>query len=923
MSRSGAVVLILSVIALSIGAIQMRITEQLEVGTPAPSVCGGLTRGTTGIVRLQFARTVTCADALVSNWRAQHVSDAAKRVVGIDFGFLVAYGLALVVLSLWVRSTETSPRWRKALTVAASGAAVAAAFDFVENLGLLRMLGVLGAGPEPALTFWIAAGKFIVLGSVLLVVSIAWIGTESRGAAFLSAPVAAPGAPATVSAGAAALYLWPLRVPIAAGVFLVGFPLLLRNHAARRFVSGFFDPIEEAAVLPIVLLALLCAWTIAITGRLVLAYGHDRLALPPLGGRSLAYVPGSVWAYSAALAVPMPWTVIAQSHAASDASIAAMLLYALLGTASACLLLAVTLRLGRWAAHRAKPGGFQLYRRVIAYLATRPSLADGFIAGNPPVLRPGHGIAACLALASLATYATVGYWTRDVDRPLFASTLAYVLTLTVTLAWLYGFLAFLLDRTRIPILIWIFAWMLFLHFGLDRIVSTDIEYETYVLQTRQSAVPPGPTLTAGTTRPVVVAASGGGIQAAAWTAQVLIGLANDSAEFEPAVRLLSGVSGGSVGVMHFLTQDAGCGVDDAGVPPTSRDAALQHAMESSLHAVGWGLVYQDLPRTVAPLPYITSPLVNRGQLLEDAWKRDPRLGVRIDPKQPDGSPALLSTWARNVTSGACPGVVFNAMVAETGEPMLFSTASLPPSLARFAFGRHYGGLDSQADHGSTPVGGLPLRLAGEPRAARFRPEVRAHADRRGASPALQPHRRWRVLRQLRRGHRRRVAARRAARVGTRRQAAARRAVARDLRRGHVQQHQPRRRARHRRTAPLVALSVVRAADRALPDARRRATRAQPMARVAARAAVGGQGGDRERALCVSAGGWADVLAPLRLREARDRRGMVPRQDQAAARDGCAVRRQRGVFGQRGLPLRQQVAVKVGIRTSEVGGGGPT
>src|SRR5204863_10035333 len=37
--------------------------------------------------------------------------------------------------------------------------------------------------------------------------------------------------------------------------------------------------------------------------------------------------------------------------------------------------------------------------------------------------------------------------------------------------------------------------------------------------------------------------------------------------------------------------------------------------------------------------------------------------------------------------------VFNAMVAETGEPMLFSTVGLPDTLAPFSFYQHYPGRD--------------------------------------------------------------------------------------------------------------------------------------------------------------------------------------------------------------------------------------
>ena len=257
------------------------------------------------------------------------------------------------------------------------------------------------------------------------------------------------------------------------------------------------------------------------------------------------------------------------------------------------------------------------------------------------------------------------------------------------LTWLYGFLAFVFDRTRAPLLVFVLIWMAILHFGIGTLVTTDVQYQTY--DVARARTPAAAALSTGTTRPIVVAASGGGIQAAAWTARVLTGLADDAAAFEGSVRLVSAVSGGSVGAMHYLTQHPACSPDGTAAQVTPRPTALEHAMESSLHAAGWGLVYQDLPRTV--VPFFTSPLVNRGSLLEDAWKRDARVASVVDARAPGASPALLSNWGAQVASGRCPGVVFNAMVAETGEPLLFSTATLPPSLERFAFDRHYPGLD--------------------------------------------------------------------------------------------------------------------------------------------------------------------------------------------------------------------------------------
>jgi len=56
---------------------------------------------------------------------------------------------------------------------------------------------------------------------------------------------------------------------------------------------------------------------------------------------------------------------------------------------------------------------------------------------------------------------------------------------------------------------------------------------------------------------VVVTAAGGGIQASAWTAQVLTGLHERYKNtFTQSIGVISAVSGGSVGVMFFLLTPA-------------------------------------------------------------------------------------------------------------------------------------------------------------------------------------------------------------------------------------------------------------------------------------------------------------------------------------------------------------------------------
>src|SRR5437879_5409377 len=119
-------------------------------------------------------------------------------------------------------------------------------------------------------------------------------------------------------------------------------------------------------------------------------------------------------------------------------------------------------------------------------------------------------------------------------------------------------------------------------------------------------------------------------------------------------------------------------IEPPAVGPAERFEPNSASLESSMHAVGWGLVFKDLPRTV--VPFLSNAFVDRGSVLEDAWKRESRL-QRLFP-----APApFLASWRSNVAEQRCPGVVFNAMIAETGEPLLFSTVALPDSLEPFSF----------------------------------------------------------------------------------------------------------------------------------------------------------------------------------------------------------------------------------------------
>lgn len=169
------------------------------------------------------------------------------------------------------------------------------------------------------------------------------------------------------------------------------------------------------------------------------------------------------------------------------------------------------------------------------------------------VIEPGHIRAAVCFLASSSLY----LWLRTKRL----APLCYFLLLTTVIVWGLSELSFFFDAFRIPLFVPVVLWLSVaaLHLKADhfyRIHKISDEKDVYVAPTD-----PGSILARATEnddRIILVAAAGGGIQAAAWTARVLTGLEEICAEKRPgrfirSLKLLSGVSGGSVGMMYFVT----------------------------------------------------------------------------------------------------------------------------------------------------------------------------------------------------------------------------------------------------------------------------------------------------------------------------------------------------------------------------------
>ena len=490
--------------------------------------------------------------------------------------------------------------------------------------------------------------------------------------------------PLAPAAGRRLRYLWPLRVPIVSGAVLVLLPFIAFADGVRPFLSGLFDPVEPLAIILITALAVLNAWAVLMIACLVMTYGAARFGLPARP----CVVPPKNWTWVAAslLAASLIVTTVTRVAATPEVGTVEAWVFAALGAGLALVLFFVAFGIN-WLAHRiaarARPMGW--YRRLLTRLLQYPSISEGFIEpGPPPRLAPGHAQAFGLLSASMLAYVGTGYFTSDIHRPQLASALAYVLLLQLILTWLAGFAAFLFDRSRAPLFVYLALWFVIVNWLMHPLWSTDHVYRTAPMPSAPERIAPA-ALLGSEPISIVVAASGGGIQSAAWTARVLTGLDELVPEFQSRVRMISAVSGGSVGTMNVMASWPDCGPPLDLTEPGGFDANAA-SRESSLHAVGWGLVFKDLPRTLAP--FFSSPFVDRGSVLEDAWKREARL-QRQDPA--DG--LLLASWRRNIAERRCPAVVYNAMAAETGEPMLFSTIGLPAAIRTFDFYERYPGRD--------------------------------------------------------------------------------------------------------------------------------------------------------------------------------------------------------------------------------------
>jgi len=311
---------------------------------------------------------------------------------------------------------------------------------------------------------------------------------------------------------------------------------------------------------------------------------------------------------------------------------------------------------------------------------------------------PGHVAAVVLLVVTLAAYVTLGLAKMvtfgedplvrpDRDLPFFPS-LCYVLLLAALFCWVFSSVAFFLDRYRVPVLVplvlllavtSVLPWSDY-RFPVHTVRSSASEE---VAQIGDDPVVEGDGAHDGSRDDsiIVVAVNGGGIQAAAWSAQVLAGLEEACREepcgrqFDEEIRLISSVSGGSAGTMYFVNEyKDGHVVEGKDEANTELHRIVSRAEGSSIDEVSWGVLYPDLIRSVLSVPF---PLGwDRGRALEEAWlRRDVPWGNR------GGIEEGLSDWQQDAEHRDRPAVIFNTTVTESGQRLPLASTDLSEGTA--------------------------------------------------------------------------------------------------------------------------------------------------------------------------------------------------------------------------------------------------
>jgi hypothetical protein len=487
-----------------------------------------------------------------------------------------------------------------------------------------------------------------------------------------------------------AQWIFLVRVQWVALVGLTILPLLAHT-SGRELLIGAYDLTNRRAGFHVGLLLILVATSIVDTAYIAQKYGQERLR-EALGQ---VFVPSWGWILLVSVMVATnAWAAFGATDPKIRGQIVCGLIFGFLVGVGAWLFLdffvagEILSLLDRAVissplVHACAVLAKSPVSRLAAILP--PWITSGYfrLDKNALEIEPGHIRAAVCFVATTLLY----LWLRTKRL----APLCYFLLLTTVIVSGLSGLSFFFDAFRIPLFVPVVLWLSVaaLHLKADHfyrihnVAGDDVYLES---------TDPGSILARANendARIILVAAAGGGIQASAWTARVLTGLEEICTEQQPgrfirSLKLLSGVSGGSVGIMYFV---AACKLEGFLSRKGSRNgrstsilqAVADVAKRSSLSEAIRGLAYTDFIRVVTPF-FLTDVYRDRAEGLERAWVNN--------AKELNSSyseilrRATLRSWQKDVARGELPAVIFNATIIETGERLAFSTTASSPCLAK-------------------------------------------------------------------------------------------------------------------------------------------------------------------------------------------------------------------------------------------------
>lgn len=534
-------------------------------------------------------------------------------------------------------------------------------------------------------------------------------------------------------------YAMVIRVPLAfSGLMMLLFELGRSPRFSKMFRGLFVLSRWEMAT--VTFLAITTAWVIVSSAETAWFEANRRQLVPnrppAVVARVLAWLDHWVghppmrrfwaWRFAAVAVVAAPllaraWRVttsdlreagyVPPSYAVSLLAGSGLFLLLYVAVASAFGFLDRHLRrrrMERWKRWQAKPGAvgreFDINRRMFGKAITR-IFGGGYFRKNGRIL-PGPMFALVQLLFFTVVYGLVGTMFRPdrlgADGCLTANAFGWkclpplasiMFVISVSCLFLTG-MTFFLDRWRLPTLSVLVIALAFSRFQADvdhtfPLVSAAVDGTQTLSQeddreasdeaasparVAQRVIGAGPER-----RLIVVAASGGGITSASWTARVLTGLeAAYGTRFTDRLAAISGVSGGSVGTMFYLA-----------APLRSpnraqlRSAIVAAAERTALRNVAWGFAYPDLHRLLRS-PFSGSEQyfdarIDRAWALEEAWRSTLRTQARpINGLLAASADATLGSWQERIGKGEIPVPIFNAMTVEDGQQLLLTPGQIHP-----------------------------------------------------------------------------------------------------------------------------------------------------------------------------------------------------------------------------------------------------